>query len=96
MGKNSELLEWLGLTPADLLVYLAIAAVGAMFFVHDSAIDLTLAAAGVGLALASCPLGMPRDPDVSNLTNVIKRVSYPLCVVLALVAVAVHYIWFNN
>ena len=96
MAHKSELLEWFGLTPADLLVYLSAAAVTAMFFVHDTALDLVLAGAGVGLALAACPLGMPRDPDVSPFTNAIKRVSYPLWLAMVLAAIAVHYICFNT
>ena len=96
MANNRELREWLGLTPADLLVYLAFAAVGAMFFVHDATIDIVLAVVGVVLALAACPLGMPRDPAVSEATNAIKLVSYPACVILAVGAIAVHYVWFNR
>ena len=96
MAKNNELLEWLGLTPADMLVYLALAAIGAMFVVHDRTTDIILAVAGVGLGLASCPLGMARDPEVSKLTNAIKFASYPIFVALAMIAVAVHYVWFNN
>ena len=95
MAQNRELLEWLGLTPADLLVYLAAAAIAAMFFVHDAATDAVLAVAGVALALASCPLGMARDPEVSATTNAVKRASYPLCVVIAVAAVVVHYVLFN-
>ena len=96
MSNDRELMEWLGLTRADALVYLAVAAIGAMFFVHDATIDIVLAAVGVVLALAACPFGMPRDPKVSEATNVIKRVSYPLCVVLAVAAIAVHYVWFDQ
>ena len=96
MARNSELMEWLGLTPADLLVYCAIAAVAAMFFIHDAAVDVVLAIAGIGLALAACPIGMARDPDVSNFTNAIKRGSYPIAVFLLVVAIVVHYVWFNN
>ena len=96
MSENRELMEWLGITPADLLVYLAIAAIGAMFFVHDATLDLVLAVAGVVLALAACPLGMARDPAVSKFTNAVKLVSYPLVVAIALAAVAVHYVWFNK
>jgi hypothetical protein len=96
MANDRELLEWLGLTMADALVYLAVAAIGAIFFVHDATIDIVLAAIGVVLALAACPFGMPRDPKVSEATNAIKLVSYPLCVVLAIAAITVHYVWFNQ
>ena len=96
MSEKHELLEWLGITPADMLVYLAVAAIGAMFFVHDATLDLVLAVTGVALALAACPLGMARDPAVSKFTNAVKRVSYPLFVAIALAAVAVHYVWFDK
>jgi hypothetical protein len=89
---DNELREWLGLTPADLLVYLAAAAVVALFFVSDPTADALLAVAGVGLALAACPLGMTRDPLVSDFTNGVKLVSYPACVLMAATAVAVHYL----
>ena len=82
MARNSELMEWLGLTPADLLIYCAIAAVAAMFFVHDVVVDIVLAIVGVGLALAACPIGMAREPDVSNFTNAIKRGTYRVGVTL--------------
>jgi hypothetical protein len=39
---------------------------------------------------------MKRDPEVSGITNGIKLVAYPLYVLLAVAAVVVHYIWFNN
>lgn len=93
---NRELREWLGITFADLLVYLATAAIVAMFFVSDPTADFILAAAGVVLAITACPLGMKRDPDVSGFTNAVKLVSYPVCVFLAAGAIGVHYVWFNK
>jgi hypothetical protein len=93
---NRELREWLGITWADLLVYLATAAVAAMFFVSQPVVDVVLAVIGIALAIAACPLGMKRDPEVSGITNGIKLVAYPLYVLLAVAAVVVHYIWFNN
>ncbi|MBN9520306.1 hypothetical protein J0H58_17545 [bacterium] len=94
--SNRELREWLGLTLADLLVYLAVAAIVAMFIVTDPTADAVLAVVGVGLALAACPFGMKPDPKVSGFTNGVKLVSYPACVLLAAGAIAVHYLVFNR
>lgn len=92
MAINREQLEWLGLTPADLLVYLSIAAIGAMFFVEDATADAGLALAGLVLAVLACPIGMKRDPRVSRFTNVVKYWSYPVYLLLAVAAIAAHYL----
>ena len=93
---NRELREWLGLTLADLLVYLAVAAVVAMYFVKDATVDIVLAGIGFAFAVAACPLGMKRDPEVSGFTNVVKLVAYPVCVLLVVGAIAAHYAWFSE
>ena len=93
---NRELLEWLGLTLADLLVYLAIAAIVPMFFVHDRLLDGVLAVAGIACAAVACPLGMKPKPEFSPFTNAVKLASYPLCLGLAIAAVVVHYVRFNG
>jgi hypothetical protein len=93
---NREWLEWLGITFADLLVYLAAAAIVAMFFVSDPTADVVLAVLGIAFSVAACPLGMKRDPEVSGFTNGVKLVGYPVCVLLAVGAIIVHYMWFNN
>lgn len=92
---KSELREWLGLTWADMLVSLAIVAIVAMFYVKDATADAILAVAGVVLALAACPLGMKRDPGVSQFTNAFKFAAYPVYVLLAIGAIIVHYMWFS-
>lgn len=89
-----ELREWLGLTWADLIVYSAAGAVVAMFHVNDPTAVAALAKTGVTLAVAACPLGMRPDPGVSRLTNFIKLMAYPACVLLAVGAVVVRYVWF--
>lgn len=92
---NRELREWLGLTWADLLVYLALAAAVGLFFVKDATADIALAATAIILAAAACPLGMKRDPAVSEFTNGVKLMSYPLYLLLIIAAVAAHYAWFS-
>ncbi|MBC7783899.1 MAG: hypothetical protein H7144_08660 [Burkholderiales bacterium] len=93
---NRELREWLGLTLADLVGYIALAAAGAMFMVKDAMADVVLAVAGVVLSITSCPLGMKPDPEVSEFTNCVKLVSYPICVLLVVGAIVAHYIWFSG
>jgi hypothetical protein len=93
---DRELLEWLGITVADLLVSLATIAIAAMFFVTDPTVDVILAVVGIGLALAACPFGMKRRPDLSNFTNTAKLVAYPVYVLLAVGAVVIHYVWFTK
>ena len=88
---NPEAREWLGLTRADLLVYLGAAAIFAMFLVKDPRLSAALAVVGVVLALVACPLGMKRDPKVSRITNLVKLVSYPGCVLMAIGAILVRY-----
>jgi hypothetical protein len=93
---SRELREWLGITLADLFVYLALAAVAAMFFVSNRSADVCLAALGVALGVVGCVLGMKRDPEVSDFTNGVKLISYPACVLLIVGAIAYHYIRFNR
>jgi hypothetical protein len=93
---SRELLEWLGITFADLLTYLAAAAVTATYFLSDATPNIALAVLGVGLSLAACPLGMKPEPRVSGFTNGVKLVAYPVCVLLVVGAIVVRYTWFNR
>jgi hypothetical protein len=93
MGVKAEVLEWLGLKPADMVVALAAVAGLEMLYVTDQATATALAIAAIGLALAACPLGMRHDPEVSAFTNGMKLAAYPLCVLLALGAAAYRFGW---
>ena len=44
------------------------------------------------LAVVACPLCMKRDPQVSQLPNALKLAGYPVCVLLVIGAVIVHYV----
>lgn len=92
MVRNRELAEWLGLTYADMLVNFSFGAVVVMFFVQHAGFDVLLALAAIALALVACPVGMKRDPQVSNFTNTVKRVSYPSYVLLVVLLISFHYI----
>ena len=93
--ENRELLEWLGLTWADLCVYIGGGAVVAMFFVQNPTAEAALAAVGVAGTVAACPLGMRTKPEYSGLTNFFKLISYPLAVLGAGIAIAIHYQWLR-
>jgi hypothetical protein len=96
VSVKRELREWLGLTWADLLVYLAAAAIFAMFFTRVAVLDAVLAIVALLFSLASCPLGMRRDPRVSRFTNLMKAIGYPAAVVLTLLLVLVHYVYWDG
>lgn len=88
---NRELQEWLGLTLADLLVYLGIAAIVGMYLVPNAMAQMALAGLGLALAIAACPLGMKADPAVSRFTNVVKLLSYPIVVLVFVAAIVLRY-----
>ena len=91
---NRELQEWLGLTLADLLVYLGVAAIVGVYLVPNATAQMALAALGLGLALAACPVGMKADPAVSRFTNVVKLLSYPFVVLVFVAAIAIRYVLY--
>ena len=87
---NEETREWLGLRLADLLAYLAVTAIIAMYFIDLPALEITLAVVALSLLLAACVLGMKSSPNVSRFTNVYKKLSYPMAFVMALPAIYFH------
>ena len=52
--QRRELREWMGMTWADLCVYLAFASLAGMFVVRTAAIDIALALSAIMFAIASC------------------------------------------
>ena len=89
---NRELREWLGLTLADLLVYIGIAAIVGMYLVPNATAQMALAGLGLVLAVAACLLGMKADPAVSKFTNVVKLLSYPIVVLIFIAAIVFRYV----
>ncbi len=92
MAKNREIIEWLGFTYADMLDYLAFGAAIAMFFVRHAGLDILLVVTAFTLAIMACSVGMKRDPRVSNLTNTVKWLGYPISVIIIALLVFFHYI----
>jgi hypothetical protein len=92
--NNREVRELLGITFADLLAYVATAAVVGMFLAADPTVDMLLAVVALAFVVAACRFGMKRRPDISNFTNVIKLISYPFYVLVVLGAIVIHYVLF--
>lgn len=94
LHRKAEMREWLGMSPADLLVYGAIAASAGMYFVRHPVWDIGLAVIALALAIVSCPIGMRTNPNLSEFTNAIRLVSYIPFLLLVVVWVVVHYAFF--
>ena len=65
--------EWLGIKPADFVVYPAGATIVWMYLSRNWAFDIALSAASIALCLLACLIGMRRDAGLSGFNNGIKR-----------------------
>lgn len=93
---NEELREWLGIKPADFMVYGALAAIFGMYQSSNAGLDVVLAAVAVFLATASCFVGARPDPRLSRAANLAKRFSYPLCLVSAIVFTILNFLVWDK
>jgi hypothetical protein len=93
--KKNELREWLGIAPADIPVWGAFILLGVMYFVKFTMVDIVLSMLAVGLTIFSCFIGMRYDERVSKRINLMKKISYPLCVVLCLVLIYLNFTRWN-
>ncbi len=93
---NAELLEWFGLTLADAVCYAALAAGAAMYFVRNALVDGILASVALLASLIACPIGMKPNPEFSKATNSVKRWSYIPVVVVVVIWIVIHYVFFNK
>ena len=71
-------------------MFLGLLMVVGMFFTSVRWLEIGLAIVGVGATLAMCPIGMRRNPELSDFTNMAKVVSYPATVALAVLTVVLH------
>jgi hypothetical protein len=92
---NEELKEWLGIKPADLVVYVAAGAVVWMYVNKNVTLDVLLSAVAVVLCGLSCFLGTRHDARLTRTTNLFKRVAYPACLVAALICVYLNFSTWN-
>src|SRR5262245_11636594 len=94
--KKTEVLEWLSLAPADIPAWLAGGALLGMWFSPNTGLAIACASAAVVLSIVACFLGMRPRTDLSAPTNVAKRVTYPLFVLLVLGCVAWYFLCWNS
>ena len=93
-AKKRELREWMGMTRADLCVYLAFAVLAAMFVVRGATIDMALALGAI--AVAACYWGMKSDPEFEDITNLFKAITSPAVFLFVMLVIAMHYLLIMN
>ena len=92
---KEELKEWLGLKPADFLVYVALGAVVWMYYAKSETLDGFLSVVAVVFCGISCFIGVRPDARLTATTNFLKRVSYPAWLVVVLVCVYLNFTRWN-
>lgn len=95
MHMKEELKEWLGIKPADFVVYAAGAAIVWTYYSRNTALDVVLSVAATALCILACLIGMRADPRLSALSNAVKRLGYPACLVAALVCIYLNFSRWN-
>ena len=93
---NEELKEWLGIKPADFVVYAAAAAVVGMYLNKNFILDVALSVLAVSLCVLACIIGMPAERRLSAFSNFVKRVAYPGCLVAVLICVYLNFTRWNG
>lgn len=74
---SEEVQEWLGITKADILIYLAAGLVFATWVIQIKVVQWLLTIIVAVLCFYSTKLGMKRSPKISKFTNTLKFVGYP-------------------
>jgi hypothetical protein len=92
---NEELKEWLGIKPADFVVYAAAATVVGMYFNKNLVLDVILSVVAVSLGALSCAMGMRPERGLNPFLNFVKRVAYPGCLIAVLVCVYLNFTRWN-
>ena len=92
---DEELKEWLGITKADIILYLAFALAIAGCLLKNIMIFTILFILSIILGIYSAKLGMPRKKEVSNFTNIVKKLSYPFFLfILFLIIIGKYFFYF--
>jgi hypothetical protein len=94
MGKN-KLQEWFGIAPADVPVWGAVIALGVMYLVQSTTIDIALSVLAIGLTTSSCLIGMKYDDRLPKLTNLVKKIFYPVSVLFCAVVIYLNFTRWN-
>jgi hypothetical protein len=75
---SEEVQEWLGITKADILIYLAVGLVFATWVIQIRPLQWLLTLGVVISCIFSTKLGIKHNPKISKFTNTLKLVVYPL------------------
>lgn len=75
---SEEVQEWLGITKADILMYVAGALVFAAWVIQIKIVQWGLTLAVIALCFYSTKFGMKRSQKISKFTNVLKVIVYPV------------------
>jgi len=92
---NEELKEWLGIKPADFIVYLTGVAIVGIYFSKNITVDIILSIASVILCVISCFMGMKSDSRLSSFSNCVKRIAYPLCLIVVIICIYLNFSKWN-
>lgn len=87
--------ELLSLAPADILIWGSVGCIIGMRFLKDPVKDSILAAVAVIFSIAACFVGMKKDDRVSVLTNRLKKISYPICLVIVIFIIFLNFMKWN-
>lgn len=71
--------EWLGIKPADLVLYAGFFQLVPVYYSNNQIIDMSLTVIGFILCLLSCWLGMRPHLELNKTNNIIKVIAYPAC-----------------
>jgi hypothetical protein len=94
--NSRELREWLGIMPADFLMYGALLGGGALYFVKGLMLEIGISAVSIILALLSCYFGMKHDEEVSKAANIVKKTAYPACFIILVVLLFLNFTQWNG
>ncbi len=101
MGKidkktKAELIEWFGVAKADWILYIAFILIVVGCFLNNLSLILILFLGGVVLGIYSIVIGTKKNKDLSDLTNLIKKISYPLGMLILIIMIVAKFLFFFN
>ncbi len=76
--------EWLGIKPADLIIYSSFLLLIPVYYSSNKVIDISLLVVGFILCITSCWFGMKSHPELGKINNTIKLLAYPGCTIFYL------------
>ena len=91
---KAEFREWLGLTKADLMVYIALFLVIAGCFLNSAMTFFLLFLGSIFFGSYAAMLGMPKNKNLSDFTNLMKKISYPILIFVLLTVMAVKILFY--